>query len=354
MPVPITLPVNPGLVVLFGSGETSLAGGRVFEAVVRRLTGALRVSVLETPAGFQPNSAHVAGEVADFLKRRLQNYQPEVTIVPARKKNTAYSPDDAELLRPLLQANLIFLGPGSPSYAVRQLEDSLAWHMLRARHRLGAAIALASAATIAASAKALPVYEIYKVGEDLHWLSGLNFFDDYGLDPVFIPHWDNSEGGAELDTSHCFMGQDRYKRLVAQLPPDLTIVGIDEHTALVIDLAAGNGEVLGRGGVTVVKDGREQRWATGETMPLSALGPFRCPAPAAGIPEAVWQETVLAAAASELRASAAPVEVLALSEARHAARLGRDWARADDLRRQIAALGWRVVDTPGGSRVEPL
>ena len=33
---------------------------------------------------------------------------------------------------------MIFMGPGSPSYAVRQLEDSLTWEYILARHRLGA------------------------------------------------------------------------------------------------------------------------------------------------------------------------------------------------------------------------
>jgi hypothetical protein len=51
-----------------------------------------------------------------------------------------------------LDADVIFLGPGSPSYAVRQSQDSLAWQYLVARHRLGAGLALASAATIAIGA----------------------------------------------------------------------------------------------------------------------------------------------------------------------------------------------------------
>jgi len=53
---------------LLGSGETSLAGGRVFESLARVLPTPLRVVVLETPAGFEPNSAQVAGHVADFLQ----------------------------------------------------------------------------------------------------------------------------------------------------------------------------------------------------------------------------------------------------------------------------------------------
>ncbi|MEJ2557272.1 MAG: hypothetical protein P8186_13780 [Anaerolineae bacterium] len=156
---------QPGLIVLFGSGETSATGRKIYDWLMRRLSSPIRMAVLETPAGFELNSAQVAGRVAEFLRHRLQNYRPEVTVVPARKRGTAFSPDDAEITAPLLQANAIFMGPGSPTYAVRQLQGSLAWHRLVARHRMGAAVILASAATVAASVHTLPVYEIYKVGE---------------------------------------------------------------------------------------------------------------------------------------------------------------------------------------------
>jgi GT2 family glycosyltransferase len=44
----------------------------------------------------------------------------------------------------------------------------------------------------------------------------------------------------------------------------------------------------------------------------------------------------------------------ALAAERAAARAGRDFARADALRDRIAELGFRVVDGPGGSTLEPL
>ena len=142
----------PGRIALLGSGETSLAGGRVFESLARVLPTPLRVAVLETPAGFELNSDRVAGRVADFLAVRLQNYRPEIAVLPARRRGTAASPDNPEVTAPLLRSDLIFMGPGSPTYAVRQLADSLAWRRLIARHRVGATLAFASAAVIAASA----------------------------------------------------------------------------------------------------------------------------------------------------------------------------------------------------------
>ena len=44
-----------------------------------------------------------------------------------------------------------------------------------------------------------------------------------------------------------------------------------------------------------------------------------------------------------------PREITALVAARDEARSARDYARADDLRREIAERGWDVVDGPDGS-----
>jgi len=334
--------------VLFGSGETTRTGGRIFEVVAQRLARLTEVAVLETPAGFEPNSAHVAGRVAEAVRQRLQDRRLDITIVPARKRGTAFSPDDPEVTRPLLSADMIFFGPGSPTYTIRQLRDSLAWHRLMACNRHGAAIVLASAAVIAIGRLSLPVYEIYKCGEDLHWREGLDFFGAYGLALVFVPHWNNTEGGRELDTSRCFMGRDRFAELLALLPSALTVVGIDERTALIVDLAEETCRVLGIGGVTVVKGSHEQYFGHSETFAVGQLGPFRYPEPVAGIPPEVWAEVSAVRAPDGRRPLQPPPEVLALVEERQRLRTSRDWAAADELRRRVRSMGWEIRDTPGG------
>ena len=347
---------QPGPIVLFGSGETSASGRKVYDWLFGRLPSPIRAVVLETPAGFQPNSARVAEEVARFLRERLQNHQPQVTVVPARKRGTPFSPDDPQIVAPLSTADVMFLGPGSPTYAVRQLQDSLAWHTLVARHRLGAAIILSSAATIAAGAHVLPVYEIYKVGEDLHWAPGLNLLAPFGLSLVLIPHWDNAEGGEALDTSRCFMGGERFERLMRLLPDGVTVVGVDEHTALIVDVDAARCQVMGRGGVTRLRAGQETRFDRGVSFALAELGGFRTPdlpiGPGeglAGVPERVWQSIRSAVAAdSAVLPAAPPAHVLSLVAERESARARRDWGAADRLREQLLAQGWQIEDSPEG------
>jgi hypothetical protein len=341
-----------GQIAFLGSGETAYAGGRLFEALAKNLSQPLRIAMLETPAGFEVNSGQVAGKVGDFIQTRLQNYKPQVAVIPARKRGTAFSPDDPKILKPMLQANLLYMGAGSPTYAVRQLKDSLAWHILRARHRMGATLVFASAAVVSVSASALPVYEIYKVGEDVHLKPGLDFFAPFGLNLTFVPHWNNAEGGEDVDTSRCFVGVDRFEEWRAMLPEDQVVVGLDEHTGLVWDMASGSCHVSGVGSVTVMRPDTTQVFPNGSEFDIEQLGDCcNWPEPEDDIPAEVWK--MVQRASDSAGAESAPSdEVLALAEQRQQARTDKDWAAADRLRDQLAALGWTVKDTPDGPQLE--
>jgi cyanophycinase-like exopeptidase len=292
----------------------------------------------------------VAGRIADYLRRRLANHAPEIAVIPARRRGDPLGPDNPELLAALTTAHLIFMGPGSPTYTVRQLRDTLAWRAIVARHRQGAAVVLASAAAIAAGFVALPVYEIYKAGAALHWYEGLNFFGPYGLKLAIVSHWNNDSGGAELDTSRCYMGRARFAALTAMLPQLTTVLGIDEHTGFIMDLEKGSGEVLGRGGVTIVSGGREQIFGARQLVPLAQLGTFHLPYESVPLPAEIPAPPEAPASA----AGAPPQEVLALAARREDARARQDWAEADELRQRILELGWNLQDTPTGPRLLPL
>jgi cyanophycinase-like exopeptidase len=343
---------KPGFVVLFGSGETSASGRKIFDRLFHSISQPIRVSILETPAGFELNSDWVAGQVADFLKVRLQNHHPEVRIIPARKRDSEFSPDRPEIVAPLLSSNVIYMGAGSPTYAVRQLQNSLAWQMLTARHRLGATIVLASASPLAMGTYTIPVYEIYKVGEDIHWKNGLDFFKPYGLSLAFVPHWNNTDGGENLDTSRCFMGLSRFHKLLEIVPGEVTIVGIEEHTALLADLNRESCQVWGKGGVTIIQDGSDVRFGSDSAFPITKLGPYRRPDLESGIPHAVLEEVLFAHREQELENQLeVPPEIVELIRAREAARALEDWQEADRLRNEIQKSGWQLRDTSQGPQV---
>lgn len=339
-----------GLIALLGSGETSLAGGRIFETIAQKQPKPVHIALLETPAGFELNSPQVAWRVGEFLRTRLQNYNPIVDVVPARKRGTSLSPDEPVALQTLLRADLIFMGPGSPTYAVRQLQSSLAWDLLRARHRQGAALVFASAAAIAVGEYTLPVYEIFKVGDEVHAIPGLGLFADFGLSLSFIPHWNNTDGGAEVDTSRCFVGMERFAQWCEMLPPGHTIVGLDEHTGLIIDFEAGMCSVHGINSVTLLRECNPEIYPAGSIFPVKELGDVNFPeSPEDGIPAVAWKMIKNFAQVQGLEN--APAEVVRLAEVRQQARLRKDWSTADFLRQQISVLGWTVQDTPEGQQI---
>lgn len=302
---------------------------------------------METPAGFELNSPLVAGRVAEFFKTRLQNYSPIVNIIPARKLGTEFSPDNLEILQPLFEADIIFMGPGSPSYLARQLRGTKAWEIIRARHRMGAALIFSSAATISVGEWVLPVYEIYKVGEDVHTREGLHFFSDFGMNLSFIPHWNNAEGGTDLDTSRCFVGIERFEQWARLLPSDTVLVGLDEHSGIIMDFDEGLCNVHGVSSVTVLKKSGIHIHPSGAKFPLADLGGFQLPEPVeSGLHPEVW--TLIQERLASVNQAAPPPQVLQLLEQRQNARAARDFAESDRLRAEMLSLGWQVQDGRDG------
>jgi hypothetical protein len=65
-----------------------------------------------------------------------------------------------------------------------------------------------------------------------------------------VPHFDNAEGGS-YDTRYCYLGETRLRAMEALLPDDVGVLGVDEHTALLVDTAAGTATVSGNGVVSL-------------------------------------------------------------------------------------------------------
>ncbi len=260
-----------GPIALFGSGETSRRGRQVHSELLRRLPCPVKIAILETPAGFQPNVSVVSAKLREFFDHNLQNFQPIISTVAARQRGGIFDPDSPHVAAPIAQADYIFAGPGSPTFAVRQLQGSRTLEMICRRHVEGATLAFASAAAISMGRFALPVYEIYKVGEDLHWCDGLDIFTPMGFDLTVLPHWNNNEGGTELDTSHCFMGAERFRYLRRMLPAQNVLLAIDEHTACILEPEENTGLVMGAGQVRVIAGAGETVLEDGQRFSLDLL-----------------------------------------------------------------------------------
>ncbi len=261
---------HPPKIALFGSGEMSPTGRKIHEYMIKDIEPPVRIALLETPTGYEANPHQWYRKLSDMMKVGLQNYRPDITLVEALRNDGEKSTNNPDIANQLLNTDYIHTGAGSPTYAIKHLKDSLSYQYLGEQsHKIP--VSFASAAAIALSHYALPVYEIYKVGEDPFWNRGLNFFDQWGLNLTIIPHWNNTEGGADADTSRSFMGIKRFWILLSLLPSPTTIVGIDEQTALIFEMEKNEFRVMGNGVVTVIIDRNETVIPSGNTAPLTIL-----------------------------------------------------------------------------------
>ena len=365
---PATSTPGVGTVTLIGSGEMTESMGRVHRAILSRIAEPVRAVFLDTPAGFQLNADDLSARARLYFQQRLG-----VALEVASFKSAAQAtPAIAEAaLAALREANFIFAGPGSPSYAARQWLGSPLAAALGQRLAAGAHIVLASSAAIAAGRHALPVYEIYKVGQEPHWVSGIDLLGPYGIELAIVPHWNNREGGTH-DTRYAYIGEPRLRMLEEMLPDSAVIFGVDEYTACTIDLARGDCLVMGAGGVTIRQKGRERLFESGSRFSLGWLvqgpgahatdlrhaeepqapsAPNVEPPPAEqseGLPFRVKNESFQPPHEPEQPSVEADLVDL-LVEIRAQLRRDQHWALADEIRHRLAELGIILEDGREGT-----
>ena len=196
----------PRILTILGSGETSPTMVTPHQRTFARLGPDVRAVLLDSPYGFQENADELTEKAQQYFRESVGR---EVDAVTFRK---APAPDPAqhavEMAR-LRAADWVFAGPGSPSYALRTWAGSAVPEALHARLREGGAVTFASAAALTLGALTIPVYEVYKVGDDPYWLEGLDVVGAAtGLNVAVVPHWNNAEGGTH-DTRFCWQGERR-------------------------------------------------------------------------------------------------------------------------------------------------
>lgn len=330
-----------------GSGEMTEAMGRVHRTVMSRIEGPVRPVFMDTPAGFQLNADEIASRAVHYFKEYLDLGIDQVAFKSAA---TATTDEIERALRQLRRANYIFAGPGSPSYTIRNWQGTPILEGMARRLADGQHIVFASAAAVTLGRYALPVYEVYKVGESPHWIEGLNLLGPYGYDLVIVPHWNNAEGGTH-DTRFCWMGEPRFRFLEQRLPESTTIFGIDEYTACIIDLASGQCQVMGAGQVIIRHGGQETIHQTGTHFDLTPLRATVSAATSSEVLEeseqsfrellAEWTEP-LYDEEDELATVAPFVELLI--EVRSRLRAARQWGLADEIRDRLSDLGIILED----------
>jgi peptidase E len=256
-----------GVIALMGSGELTATMVEVHKELLAGLPRPPRAVFLDTPAGFQLNVDQISQRAAEYF--RLHVGQP-MALASFKSISATGSCEAERAYHALREADFVLIGPGSPTYAVRQWRQTPIPEILTKRVDGGACLVAASAAALTVGRFALPVYEIYKVGSDLHWVDGLDLLGHFGFKLVVIPHWNNAEGGTH-DTRFCYMGEPRFRELESLLPADVRILGLDEHTACLLDLENEEGVVRGMGRVTLRHCGAEEIFAKGDRLSFDLI-----------------------------------------------------------------------------------
>ncbi|MFM8266914.1 MAG: hypothetical protein ACKOA2_02730 [Ilumatobacteraceae bacterium] len=266
------------LLTIMGSGETAPTMVKPHRSVFERLGNDVEAVFLDTPFGFQENAAELSARTVEYFRSSLTR---TVQVAGLQRVDDTPVVEREQAFALLRRAGFVFAGPGSPTYALRQWAGTPVADLLADKLRHGGAVTFSSAAALTLGVRTVPVYEIYKSGADPYWLDGLDLLSAHGLPVAVIPHYNNAEGGHH-DTRFCYLGERRLRILERSLPEGSFVLGVDEHTGVVLDLDADTATVVGLGVLTLRRDGVSTEIASGTTVPIDVLraGPTR----AAGSP----------------------------------------------------------------------
>ena len=261
----------PRILAIMGSGETAPTMVTTHRRLTSLLPSPVKAVVLDTPYGFQENAPELATKAVEYFKTSINVDLVVAGLVRLHDTHIAADPVAIERgLRALSDADYIFAGPGSPTYALRQWAGSSVARIMIDKLNNGGIVTFASAAALTLGKATVPVYEVYKVGQDVQALDGLDILAAIGINAAVIPHYDNTEG-ANHDTRFCYLGEARLQMFESLLDEDTYVLGVDEHTGLVIDLDAATASVVGNSNVTIRLRTESFVYPTGSVIPLSLL-----------------------------------------------------------------------------------
>ncbi|MFY8237745.1 MAG: hypothetical protein ACOVK5_00800 [Ilumatobacteraceae bacterium] len=261
----------PRILAIMGSGETAPTMVTTHRRLTSLLPSPVSAVVLDTPYGFQENAPELAARAVEYFRTSINVDLAVAGLIRLRDTHLPADPVEVERgLRTLTDSNYVFAGPGSPTYALRQWSGSPIARIINNKLATGGIVTFASAAALTLGKVTVPVYEVYKVGQDVQRLEGLDILGSIGINAAVIPHYDNTEGGHH-DTRFCYLGEARLHVFEALLDHDTYVLGIDEHTGLVIDLDAGEATVVGNSTVTIRLRSDSFVYQVGDVIPVALL-----------------------------------------------------------------------------------
>ena len=255
-------------IVVMGSGETSPTMVTPHQRMISELKTSKNavLNVLDTPFGFQENADVLTSKLSEYFETSVGH---PVGVISLRNTHVS-SAELAKAVNAVRDSEWLFAGPGSPSYALKVWRElGITPHFNEVLSR--GTLVFASAAALTVGSHTIPVYEMYKVGQEPHWLDGLNLLEHHtGMSAAVVPHFDNSEG-ANHDTRFCYIGEKRLRVLESILPSETFIIGVDGHTGVSFDLDTRVASVFGLGQMTIRHHGDSWIVNSGESATFEEI-----------------------------------------------------------------------------------
>jgi len=234
-----------GRIALVGSGEY-LTVMQDFEASLLAAGGSDRFVQLPTAAGRESASRlNYWREIGAAQGERLQ---AEPIFLPVFNREDAMRHDLAKLID---GAGLIYLSGGDPHYLASTLMDTPVWSAIERNWRAGSSLAGCSAGAMALGPDIPNFRKMKEPGTQ-----GL------GLLPAIrtIPHYNKFFGWIP----------DTAAQLFLKAPEDVTIIGIDEETAIWSDdLSLWN--VKGKGSLHLLSGSHKGKYAAGTSISFKCI-----------------------------------------------------------------------------------
>ena len=180
-----------------------------------------------------------------LAQTQAKSLNVESRWLPVFDQESANNPELAEKIK---GAGLIYLSGGDPSYLAETLRDSLVWKAIVNEWENGTSLAGCSAGAMALTTW-VPRMRI-KIGKNNDDIKGLGLLPNIRV----IPHFDRMLGWIP----------DIITRYLINTPPGVTLVGIDENTALVGGID--NWVVKGQQSVWVLTDKGSTEYISGQIL----------------------------------------------------------------------------------------
>jgi cyanophycinase len=236
---------RPGPLALVGSGEYTPAMEStdrfLLDQIGRRNTA--RVMVIPTASALE------TGAPERWNRMGVEHFTALGAQVEPQLLLTRDDAHDPQIVAALHTADLCYFSGGDPQYLVEALSDTPAWEAIRAGHAGGAVLAGCSAGAMMLGGYTLAIRELIR-GQSPQWLPALGLLPHIAV----MPHFDRVAQ---------FVGEELFQAIVASAPAGITLIGVDEDTALVCD-TAGSWRVMGRQRVTIFSGSKRTLYQAGD------------------------------------------------------------------------------------------